>query len=376
MAREDVTAVLRGDARAIPLRDESVDLIVTSPPYFGQRSYRDDGEHFDGQLGSEPHPREFLEALWAVTAECWRVLKPSGSMFVNLGDKRSGSGAPGTTTGLSTLRGSKQQTRTGRVQGDRSGMTGSMGQRHLSRDPERNVRAPNRAQYIKAAFGRAKSKQLLPHRYAIGCEDGLADPDRIGWIVRQDLVWDKPNGMPESVKDRTRDAHEFWFHLCKQGDYFAALDGIREPHAAGTAERYEAGYGDRSKYNDERIAIGQDLGGDWLLNPRGKVPSSVWRIPTQPFSAPASLGVDHFAAFPPEWPRRLILAFSPPAGVVLDPFGGSGTTAMVARSLGRTGISIDLSADYCRLAQWRVFESNGAAKVADRTAGERQQVLL
>ena len=85
-------ALVRGDACAIPLGDNTVDLIVTSPPYFALRSYQDGGEHYDGQIGSEATPAAFLEALWAVTAECWRVLKPSGSLFVNLGDKYAGSG--------------------------------------------------------------------------------------------------------------------------------------------------------------------------------------------------------------------------------------------------------------------------------------------
>lgn len=423
-----MTAIVRGDALAIPLRDESVDLIVTSPPYFGQRSYRDGGEHYDGQIGSEPTPQEFLEALWAVTRECWRILKPTGSMFVNLGDKRSGSGAPGTTSGLG-----------GAPQGNRTGMSAG--------SPERNVRAPGRAQYVKAAFGRAKSKQLLPHRYAIGCEDGLADPEGIGWIMRQDLVWLKPNGLPESVKDRTRDAHEYWFHLCKQGDYFAAIDEIREPHGPDqhrqrniTVTGWESGEGTKHRSGTRNPE---------MFNPLGKLPSSVWSIATEPLKVPAELGVEHFAAFPSEWPRRLVLGFSPTGiciaceqprrpvldvrqepyraagssgrpkrqdldgghsdngfngvgypqtaksvaitgyacacptpdaptrpAVVLDPFGGTGTTAMVARALGRTGISLDLSSDYCRLARWRVFESTGAAKVADRTAGERQGALL
>lgn len=410
--------VLRGDARRLPLPDESVDLIVTSPPYFAQRSYKDGGEHFAGQLGSEATPQEFLDALWAVTAECWRVLKPSGSMFVNLGDKRSGSSAPGTTTGLTTLAGTAQQQRTGLIQGRRAGIT----------------------TYTQAAFGRPKSKQLLPQRYAIGCEDGAADPDGIGWIVRAELVWSKPNGMPESVQDRVRDSHEAWWHLTKQGAYYSALDEIREPHAAGTSERYAAGY------------WGHSL---------GKVPGSVWSIPTEPLQVPEHLEVDHFAAFPSEWPRRLILGWSPPAiclecgegrwpvvevagvstyeqlgkhharnaggergpddwttktktengttphfeqrertilgyacsctpaadlarwtpppsrpAVVLDPFGGTGTTAMVARALGRLGISVDLSTDYCRLARWRIFQSGHGAKAVARTNQDRQGQLL
>lgn len=327
-----MTAVVRGDALAIPLRDESVDLIVTSPPYFGQRSYRDGGEHYDGQIGSEPTPQVFLEALWAVTAECWRVLKPSGSMFVNLGDKRV---ADNRGSGADAKRGAAKY-------------------------------APRGPLGFTRGFGRQKSKMLLPHRYAIGCEDGLADPEGIGWIVRQDLVWSKPNGLPESVRDRTRDAHEYWFHLCKQGDYFASIDAIRGP---------VSDYSRPNRTIRTRAPGQTPRSFDDAVNPAGRLPSSVWEIPTQPLTVPAWLGVEHFAAFPTEWPRRLILGFAPADGVVLDPFGGTGTTAMVARALGRTGISVDLSADYVRLASWRVFDSDGAAKVADRTNGERQEVL-
>lgn len=443
-----MTAIVRGDALAIPLRDKSVDLVVTSPPYFGQRSYRDGDEHFDGQIGSEPHPREFLEALWAVTAECWRVLKDEGSMFVNLGDKRSGSGAPGTTSGLarsctsgsevgSTLEGSPQQrARTSTLRGN--GHEGG-GPKHETL--VQGARSAISGGYTQAAFGRAKSKQLLPHRYAIGCEDGLADPDGIGWIMRQDLVWSKPNGMPESVRDRTRDNHEYWFHLTKRPDYFSAVDELRVPYDGDRAlDRRAKRPGDPKHV--QRAAWEHE-------HALGALPSSVWVIPTQPLRLPAHLGVDHYAAFPAEWPRRLILGFSPGAfctacgsarravteidqvpyrqagstgrpkrqdldgehsgngfngvgypqttktvtitgygcacpeptaptapAVVLDPFGGTGTTAMVARALGRTGISIDLSRDYNRIATWRVFESDGAARVADRTAREMQGVLL
>ncbi|MEK9724720.1 MAG: site-specific DNA-methyltransferase, partial [Rhodospirillaceae bacterium] len=138
-------SLVRGDAVSLPLADESVDLIVTSPPYFALRSYTDGGEHYDGQIGSEDTPAAFLEALWAVTAECKRVLKPSGSMWVNLGDKY----------------------------GD-------------------------------------KSLMGLPWRYAIGCIDNL------GLILRAEVVWSKPNGLPESVTDRVRRSHEQWFMFTKE----------------------------------------------------------------------------------------------------------------------------------------------------------------
>lgn len=355
--------VLRADARSLPLPDASVDLIVTSPPYFALRSYRDGGEHYDGQVGAEPTPQGFLESLWTVTAECWRVLKPSGSMFVNLGDKRSGSGGHNNAgiSSQSTLRGN------GHVGG------GPKIKATLRGGPDR---------YNQAAFGRKKSKMLLPHRYAIGCEDGAADPEGIGWIVRQDLVWSKTNGLPESVQDRTRDAHEYWFHLTKEERYFAALDEIRVPHADGSLSRIAAGFSvtkhdhASADHNGAAAAAIRDGGRRYVPNTRGVIPSSVWTMNMEPLQVPEWLEIDHTAAFPSEWPRRLILGWCPPDGVVLDPFGGTGTTAMVARALGRIGISVDLSADYCRLARWRIFESGHGAKAIARTHRDRQGVLL
>lgn len=427
-------ALVRADALAIPLRDASVDLIVTSPPYWALRSYQDDGEHMAGQIGSEDRPRAFLEALWAVTAECKRVLKPGGSIFVNLGDKYAGSGSHNNAT-----------------------LSGSPSQR--ARAVEHN-RGSHDA-YNKAADVQAKSLMGLPWLYALGCTGALAalggadpgldlvlrseivhsmpDPG-LDLLLAAEIVWDKPNGLPESVTDRVRRSHEQWFHLVKSPRYYAAVDEVREPHAKGTAERYAAGYGDRSSTNDERTS-GYDLGGtDWTANPLGKLPGSVWRIPGEPLQVPEWLP-QHFAAFPQEWPRRLILGWSPPGwctacgqprrpivereqratqgpngaqkitrerndggnpdgrpgtvatitgyrcacpdttapttpAVVLDPFGGTGTTAMVARSLHRTGISLDLSADYHRLARWRIFDSGHAAKTRRRTNAERQGELL
>lgn len=206
-----------------------MDLIVTSPPYFALRSYRDGDEHYAGQLGSEPTPQAFLEALWAVMAECWRVLKPSGSCFINLGDKRSGSGGHNNSgiSSKSTLSG--------------NGHVGGVGKAGPQKIKATLRNAPDR--YNQAAFGRPKSKMLLPHRFVIGCEDGLADPEGKGWVVRSDIVWQKLNGLPESVTDRVRDSHEYVFHLTKSERYFAAVDEVRE--VCNTTDRHRgesAGY--------------------------------------------------------------------------------------------------------------------------------------
>lgn len=398
--------ILRGNALALALADESVDLIVTSPPYFGLRSYQDGGEHYAGQIGDEPTPAEFVDALIAATAEMVRVLKPSGSIWVNLGDKyaqatersRNGEGA---------------RRDPGNVSSSYLGQTVTLGSR----------------------VNGVKQKSLIgiPWRYAIRCIDDL------GLILRAEVIWSKPNGLPESVTDRVRRSHEQWFHFTREPRYFSAVDEIREAHLAPNRS------GTNPKHESAPFAAGIPAHTSLSTtqpNPLGKLPGSVWTIPTEPLHVPESLGIDHFAAFPTEWPRRIIQGWSPrgicvecgegrrptserdpidprflasnkrgdgrgnvevrgvsqssilrtglqagqsPAtritgeacacpeptaptrpAVVLDPFGGTGTTALVAKALGRHGISNDMSADYCRLAGWRTTDPKQLAKAARR----------
>jgi DNA modification methylase len=177
--------VIRGDARSLPLPDASVDLICTSPPYFGLRSYSDGGVHFESQIGSEASPKEWLAALVECTREWVRVLKPPGSLFVNLGDKYAGGG--GWSPDSPANQGKPRRNLAGR---DTSGMP-------------------------------PKSLLGLPWRYALACTDEL------GLILRRDIIWSKPNGLPESVTDRCRSSHEYLFHLVRQPRYYAAVDENR-----------------------------------------------------------------------------------------------------------------------------------------------------
>lgn len=395
--------VIHGDARQLPLPDESVDLIVTSPPYYALRSYTDDGEHYGGQIGSEATPAEYLDALWACTTEWVRVLKPEGSLWVNLGDKYS------------------------QYEGERKGHGRSIGGReraHRGEPTSMPVRAPS-------LWGvRPKSLMGIPWRYTIGCIDQLE------LILRQDQIWSKSNSLPESVTDRTRRSHEYWFHLVKMPRYYAAVDEIRE------VQRLSPGVnppGRRDFVTSKSSNSGRnhrDLGHPAReYNPLGKLPGSVWEIPSEPLTVPEISPLDgrplpdHFAAFCTAWPRRLILGWSPPGictecgegrrpvthvesvpvgrsntggiakhpalhnrdghagpakisyatitgygcacpeptastrpAVVLDPFGGTGTTALVAHALGRIGITVDRSHDYSRLAQWRTTDRGELAK--------------
>jgi len=316
----------QADALRLPLADNSVDLVVTSPPYYALRSYQDGDEHYDGQIGSEASPQEFLEALWAATAEMVRVVKPSGSIFVNLGDKYSRGGVKPDT----------------------------------ALDPMN----AGRGHFPEATGLPAKCLVGIPWRYAIGCIDDL------GLILRAEIVWSKPNGLPENTTDRVRRSHEQWFHFTLEPRYFSAIDEIREPH--DDQARILRAH-NHVRPTDEGVPDQPQRGGN---HPLGKLPGSVWSIPSEPLQVPDHLGVEHFAAFPQEWPRRLILGWSPPDGVVLDPFVGTGTVPMVARALGRTGLGVDLSADYLRLADWRIHESGHATKTMRRTNQERQGSLL
>ena len=407
-----MSGLVQADAVQLPVADDTVDLVVTSPPYFALRSYQDDGEHYDGQIGSEATPAEFLDALWAVTAECVRVLKPSGSLWVNLGDKYAGNGNM------------RYRRHTQSYVGDHSGVAAS------------EAEADHRPDW-----GTVRTKSLLglPWRYAIGCIDDL------GLILRAEVVWSKPNGLPESVTDRVRRSHEQWFHFTLEPRCFSALDEIREPHQEVSLKRAAP---HRATTTAHHAGPNRDIEPERMCHPLGKLPGSVWSIPSEPLKVPDDLGVDHFAAFPQEWPRRLILGWCPAEvctacgegrapvvekalehvsasthaktrsgaalgqevrtahgrssdnvsresatitgyacacpdnsapstpGVVLDPFCGTGTVPMVARALNRVGIGVDLSADYLRLAAWRVFESGHASKTVARTNGERQGLLL
>lgn len=188
--------IVRGDAAHIPLPDNSVDLIVTSPPYYALRAYTDNGgEHYPGQIGSEATPAEYIDALIDCTREWIRVLRPTGSMFVDLGDKYDSG------------------TRTPRHNGgDRMG-------------DGRTTQPWNTDRGQRTSVGRPKSLLLLPERYRIACMDQL------GLTVRAVIVWSKPNGLPESVTDRVRRSHEDWVHLTKRSRYYSSIDEIRENYS-------------------------------------------------------------------------------------------------------------------------------------------------
>lgn len=302
------------------MEDQSVNCCVTSPPYFGLRDYG-----VDGQIGLEDTPDAYVGRLVEVFREVRRVLRDDGTLWLNLGDSYAAARG-GTHQPAETLAGGKggKADDGGRVNRDR----------HDGYNPTRN--AP--------AIG-LKHKDLIgiPWRVAFALQ---AD----GWYLRQDVIWSKPNPMPESVKDRCTKAHEYLFMLTKSARYFYDAEAIKEPSAdlEKSTARYKSAFGGAK--NEALLATDQvhtrPIGMREFDGKRNR--RSVWTVTTKPFAGA------HFATFPPDLIEPCILAGCPKGGVVLDPFGGSGTTAGVAIKHGRNAILCELNPDYAGLIDARV----------------------
>ena len=294
-----------GDALGVltDLPDRSVDCIVTSPPYFGLRDYG-----VDGQIGAEPSPGEFVAALVAVFREARRVLADDGTLWLNLGDSyvhKKASGPQGRDGERAT------RTFTADAAGGWSGL------------PDKNLLG-------------------IPWRVALALQDD-------GWTLRNEIIWHKPNAMPESVADRLSNRHEHLFLLTKQPRYWFDLDPIREPRSEvsikrATPHRSPAGKAAREGLPYAGIASPQTLALSQMMHDGGRNPGDVWTIATQPFTEA------HFATMPPALAERCVQAGCKPGGTVLDPFSGSGTTGLAAARHGRRYVGIDLNADYLDLS--------------------------
>lgn len=326
----DSLTVLRG------MPDASVDCCVTSPPYFGLRDY---GE--PGQYGLESSPAEYVETMRALFAEVRRVLADDGTCWLNLGDSYSGSWG---NQGRKETRGTQRP-----VNGP------MMTPVHDGRYPD----AGSNTGAIKPGAPPAKNLMGIPWRVAFALQDD-------GWTLRNDIIWHKPNAMPESVTDRLSCDYEHLFMLTKSRSYWFDLDPIREPlvrpealtegivfggSSQDVGRRRGATYGRKENYQQAgKWAEGsggrhQDSGPHGVgSNPRGRNPGSVWNVSTQPFSEA------HFAVMPVSLAERCILAGCKPSGTVLDPFSGSGTTGLAATKHGRRYVGIDLSVEYLDLS--------------------------
>ena len=280
-----ISQLIIGDCRKVlaSLPDESVDCCVTSPPYFGLRDYGN-----DGQIGLEQTPDAYVHELVGVFQQVRRVLRNDGTLWLNLGDSYAGYWGD-----------AKAQKENRPSSADVNGWT--------------NGFSMNKRPKFHDAFGGTgvKPKDLIgiPWRVAFALQ---AD----GWYLRQDIIWHKPNPMPESVTDRCTKAHEYIFLLSKSDRYYFDNEAIKEP------------------------SVNEDVGG--MRNKR-----SVWTVTTK------SCREAHFATYPTDLIVPCILAGSKPDGVVLDPFNGAGTTGLVSLSNGRRYVGIELNPDYAEISMRR-----------------------
>lgn len=339
--------ILCGDwlERLRELPDGCAQCCVTSPPYWGLRDYG-----VPGQLGLEKTPEEYVEKVVVGFREVMRVLRDDGTLWLNLGDSYASNGGH-TDTSCNDRR----------------------GQYNLGNRPEHN-----RREFRVGAGAGLKQKDLvgIPWMVAFALR---AD----GWYLRSDIIWHKPNPMPESITDRPTKSHEYIFLLSKRKSYFYDAEAVKEEPNGGAHARVKAN-GKNSRMILER-AIGRE---DSKPNPsRSNVPGvtpksaqpgsgikanssyqaamvhmlpdrnkrSVWTVATAPYREA------HFATFPPNLIKPCILAGSRPGDIVLDPFAGSGTTGQVSLELGRNCIGIELNPKYVEMAQQRCNVTPGLA---------------
>jgi DNA modification methylase len=292
----------------------SVQTCVTSPPYFGLRDYG-----HAGQIGLEPTPDDFVAAMVEVFREVRRVLRDDGTVWLNLGDSYASAG------------GAASGGYDGGILAARPNVSGTRSRKRVGADS---------AVKPKELFG-------IPWRVAFALQ---AD----GWFLRQDIIWHKPNPMPESVTDRCTKAHEYIFLLSKGPRYFFDAKAIAEPaiYAPGaTAEvEREKGYYE-GKWSKPEAGSRHDGSFKAIRDTRNK--RSVWTVASQPFADA------HFATYPPDLIEPCILAGCPVGGAVLDPFGGAGTTGLVADRLGRNAILCELNPAYAAMAEKRLRADGG-----------------
>lgn len=324
---DDTVTLWHGDALEIltGLPDQSVDCCVTSPPYYGLRDYGT-----EGQYGLEESPAAYVETMRALFAEVRRVLADDGTLWLNIGDSYGRGSRPLEQPPQTVESGGRYE---------RPKIPRPDGKRSLNLPP--------------------KNLMGIPWRVAFALQDD-------GWILRNEIIWHKTNGMPESVTDRLTSKHEHLFMLTKQPRYWFDLDPIRETLATSRPDalswdREEQGVpGQKPQHRqgrtwEERKQSGEPVRyglngqsavgvGGFAPDERGRNPGDVWSIPTQPYPGA------HFAVMPQTLASRAIQAGCKPAGTVLDPFSGSGTTGLAAAKHGRKYVGIDLNSEYLDLS--------------------------
>ena len=303
--------ILCGDAlemlRTLP--DNSVHCCITSPPYYALRDYG-----AEGQIGREDTPAQYVARLTEVFSEVWRVLRPNGTLWLNIADTYCG--------------------------------TGSKGDHLDPKNPSgRNGQCVSLAQRVENV--KAKDMLGIPWMLAFALRDH-------GWYLRSDIIWQKANPMPESCKDRPSRCYEHVFLLTKSRSYYYDAAAIAEPVAESTPMRMRRKFG-KNKYSAGIPGQAHQHLNDYRPNgyaeediPLLRNKRDVWQINSVPYKGA------HFAAYPPKLVETCLLAGCPQDGIVLDPFLGSGTTAAVAKQMGRHYIGIELNPDYCALAEQRI----------------------
>ena len=314
------------------LPDNSIDCCVTSPPYYALRDYG-----CDGQIGLEETPEKYIESLCDVFSEVRRVLTPEGTLWLNIGDSYNGNKVGNT-------------------------------------EVVKNKKVSESNDFHKKLWGGAKPKDLIgiPWMLAFALRSQ-------GWYLRQDIIWQKPNPMPESVTDRCTKSHEYIFLLSKRQKYYFDYEAIQEPCADQSRTNYACGnrtnginkdrndndFGERSKNWKPRTKNcqydGQKPNSFHLSRENGEPDKEyyvrnkrdVWSVNVKPCSEA------HFATYPFELIKPCILAGCPENGIVLDPFMGSGTTAIVARSLNRNYLGVELNPEYIKIAHKRLEKHLG-----------------
>ncbi len=305
------------------LSDESVDSVITSPPYWQLRDYG-----FAGQWGAEKNFDEYLDKMIELMFELKRVLKPTGTMWINLGDT------------YATFRGKNGQSPDMKER-NRGIVKNQKSKHHLDRPNRMNIE---------------KSLLLIPHRFAIRCIDEL------GLRLRNDIIWAKPHGLPESVQDRFTKKHEYVFFFVKEPKYYFDLDSIREPLKLESIQRLSQNIAQQQGSSRGHGGMKKNGNLKACAHERGKNPGDVsdfWAInPIQKKD-----NTNHFAKYNIELIRKPILAGSPVDGVILDPFAGTGTTAIAAIKYDRRFIAIEASEEYYSLMNSNIEAIDSQLKI-------------
>jgi DNA modification methylase len=306
--------IRHGDALSVlrTMPDESVQCCITSPPYFGLRDYG-----VEGQAGLEATPEAYIANMVEVFREVRRVLRDDGTLWLNIGDSYAGPKPAGGA--------------------DKSGFN----ERYFGRASVTNKQAETAA--TKSAFRtpagyKPKDLLMIPAMLALALR---AD----GWFLRKDIIWHKPNPMPESVTDRPTSAHEHVFLLAKSARYLYDAGAISEEFASKPYEGKSNGAITNGDRNDKGRTIG--------MTTTRRNARDVWTITPKPYKGA------HFATMPPTLAERCMKAGTRPGDTVLDPFGGAGTTGLVASRLGRDAVLIELNPAYCTLARARIDREPG-----------------